>query len=167
MRKTRIEILLIGLTVLALSAGVVAGMLASRMPGSEPTAAPVDRTPLVEELGLTPDQRDQMRQIWEGVRAKVHQTFEDAQQLQKQRDDTLVSLLTDEQKAKFQKISKDYAKRYDQLARTRELTFNQAVERTKALLSEQQKRKYEEILKSRVQSAGPGGLGPPISRPVQ
>src|SRR3954464_12412096 len=137
----RMQVLLIGLTVLALGAGVAAGMLASRAapPASSgnPTTAPatpIDRTPLVQELNLSPAQRDKMREIWEGVRGDVHETFADAQRLQRQRDDALVALLSDEQKAQFEKISQDFKNQFDQLTHKRDKVFQSAVERTRQLL---------------------------------
>src|SRR6476646_4080924 len=102
MRKTRIEILLISLTVLALGAGLAAGLLAARLPtgsGSSADTVPgvgsgaanqsAEHGSLTDELQLTPQQRDQMREIWEGTRGRVHQVYEDAQQLQKDRDDAI------------------------------------------------------------------------------
>ena len=165
---TRMRALLIGLTVLALGAGVAAGMLASRATPStsgNPTTAPampIDRTPLVQELNLTPDQRDRMREIWEGVRGQVHETFEDAKQLQDQRDHALVALLTDEQKMQFEKISQDFKKQFDDLARKRDMVFQSAVEQTKQLLNDEQRKRYEAILKT---SIGPDGRPHEFGRP--
>jgi hypothetical protein len=173
----RMQLLLIGLTVLALAAGVAAGMLASRGGGASSssssvggtpttgTTAPViiDRTPLVQELQLSPEQRDRMREIWEAVRGDVHETFSDAQRLQRQREDALVALLTDEQKAQFEKISKDYADQFAELTRKRDKVFQQAVERTRGLLNDEQRRRYEQILKS---ATGRDGGLPPLSPPL-
>lgn len=67
MRYKRMELLLIVLTVLALGAGVAAGLLAARLPAANTnpiTPQSADITPLVAELQLTPAQRDQMRTIW-------------------------------------------------------------------------------------------------------
>jgi hypothetical protein len=105
-----------------------------------------------------------MRTIWEAVRERVHQTFDDAQQLQKQRDDALVAMLSDEQKSQFEKISRDYSDRFAQLTRQREQMFQDAVRQTKELLSDEQRLKYDEILRTRVPPgsvAGGPGLGPP------
>src|SRR5262245_57415658 len=183
MNTRRLQILLIGVPVLALCAGLAAGLLTSHLPpvsgsdatGSPPLAQPpppmLDRTALVEELQLTPEQRDQMREIWEGVRVKVHQTFEDAQQIQKQRDDALVAILTEEQKAQFERISHDYADRFDKLTRARDQAFADAVERTKKVLNDEQRRKYEQILKDhvgpeRVSAAGIGRSPSPVPGPL-
>ena len=88
MRKSRMGTLLIGLTALALSAGVVAGMLVARFPGSNQVQTPSLVPPpgyersLADELALDPAQREQMRMIWEGVRGNVHRAFEEARKLQ-------------------------------------------------------------------------------------
>jgi uncharacterized membrane protein len=161
-RKGRIVILLISLTVLALSAGVVAGLVAARLPGSSasgdgappPPPMPPEQS-LAEQLQLSPDQRESMRGIWEGVREKVHKTFEDADSLQQERDQAVVALLNDEQKAKFEKISNDFANRYTDLLSQRDKLFDKAVENTKKLLNDEQRKKYEEILKSHVRPGPP------------
>ncbi len=74
--------------------------------------------------------------------------------LQKQRDEALVALLNDEQKAKFEKISKDYADRYAELTRNRDQVFAQAVQQTRSLLNETQRQKYDQILKNNVGTTG-------------
>lgn len=163
MKRSRLEILLIVVAVLALSAGVVAGLLAARIPaanGSPPALAipgpgAMERS-LGEELGLSPDQREKMREIWEGVHGQVQQTFEHAQALEKQRDEALVAMLNDEQKAKFQSISKSFADRYDELSRQRNEIFEKAVAQTDKLLDEKQKQKYHDILKTHVRPEPPG-----------
>jgi Spy/CpxP family protein refolding chaperone len=156
--------------VLALCAGVVAGIVYARLPAAGSAAKPDNTTPpppmlppdgagektLADELQLSPEQRVQMRDIWEGVRDKVHQAFDEAQDLQRQRDERIVALLTtDEQKAKFQKLSQEFADRYDQLAKDRDEAFNSAVEKTKKLLTEEQRKKYEQILKTHVRPGPP------------
>lgn len=157
MKRSRIGMLLVGLTALALSAGVVTGMLAAKLPTSSTTAhLPPPPKPgpsenyLVQELGLTTDQTAGMRSIWEGMRGKVHDTFQQAESLQQDRDKAIVDLLSDDQKAKFEKISLDFAGRYDELGQQRDRMFKEAVEETKKLLTGSQKQKYDEILKKYV-----------------
>ena len=173
MRRKRTEILIVIVAALAMSAGVVAGLLASRLPsaaGQQPAAAnpavatappaSFERT-LADELQLDPRQRESMREIWEGVRGKVHATFDAAQNLQKERDEALVALLDDEQRVRFAKISKDYANRFDALTKARDETFQKAVEKTKKILDPQQRAKYEEILKTHVRRGPPARIPPP------
>src|SRR5262245_52905343 len=172
MRKSRIEILLVVLTVLALGAGVAAGLLASRLPAAraqshaqeQSSSDAADATSsLAEELQLTAEQREQMRDIWEGVRREVQAAYERAQRLQKLRDDELAKILNDEQKAKFEKISHDFAERYKELAQERDETFSRAVEQTKQLLNDEQRMKYEQILKRQVGSVGLAGPSSAVS----
>jgi Spy/CpxP family protein refolding chaperone len=143
--------------VLALAAGVSGGLLLARFPvahddGPGQAAA---TSPLAAELGLSTQQAEQMRTIWEGVRGTAQQCFDDARRLQKERDDALVSLLNEEQKAKFAAISKEYADGFAELNRKRDQEFKKAVSQTKRVLTDEQWKKYERILKSRV---GPGPL---------
>jgi Spy/CpxP family protein refolding chaperone len=149
--------MVIGVTALALCAGVVAGMVAARLPATGSAAkpgasAPGDASPagLAEQLDLSTDQREQMRHIWEGVRDDVRQSFESAEALQRQRDEAVATMLTDAQKEKFAKIAREYSDRFDALRRRRDDRFANAVERTRNLLNDQQRRKYDELLKAHV-----------------
>lgn len=165
MKRSRLEILLIMVAVLALSAGVVAGLLASRLPRAteaEPLPGPVGPSPegsLAEQLNLSSEQREQMRKIWEGVHGDVHKTFEAAQTLEKERDMALVGLLNDEQKAKFEKISNEFADRFDSLARQRDEAFDKAVAATDLILEPEQREKYHAILKKHVRREPPRRAG--------
>ena len=157
MKPVKPMTLLLAGFVLALAAGVSGGILLARLPvaGAEPADATAPSSPLAAELGLSAKQSEQMRTIWEGVRTTAQECFDDARRLQKLRDDALVSLLNDEQKAKFEQISKDYADGFAELNRKRDKEFKNAVERTRAVLTAEQWQKYEKILRNRV---GPGPL---------
>lgn len=152
MRRNRIEFLLVGITGLALCAGVVAGMLVTRLPGASAKSAlgPAASMSLSEQLQLTPRQRKQMRAIWEPIRDEIQQCFRQANDLQRQRDDEIVSILTDQQKAQFQKISKKYADKYAELDARREKTFQDAVERTRKILNHTQRAQYDKIIANRL-----------------
>ncbi len=140
--------------VIALGAGAAAGVVLSRMPKGNNHPLPIvpgnERSTLAEELQLSPQQSDQMRSIWENVRDKAHDCFEEAQNIQKGRDEALMGLLNDEQKAKFEKISKEYADRFTAMTARREAMFQEAVEKTKKILNPEQTAKYDEILRKRV-----------------
>ncbi|HVT89087.1 MAG TPA: Spy/CpxP family protein refolding chaperone [Tepidisphaeraceae bacterium] len=168
MKRRKIETLVIGLAVLSLAAGVAAGFVASRVSAASASLpSPADSTPLTVELQLTPDQRDQMRDIWETVRSSVRNVFDDAQRLEKQRDDAMIALLNDEQKARFEKLSQTYADRFNQLTQKRDQTFQDAVERTRKLLTEEQRVKYEAILKAHLPAGAEPAFGPPTSQPIK
>jgi hypothetical protein len=185
MGKTRFILTL--LFVLTLSSGVVAGMLVNRWPaattsggdaGSEThandgpgpaTTASAPRTPLGHELRLSDDQSSRMRTIWESARTKADSCYDRARDLQQRRDEAFFGLLTDEQKARYARIQEQYNKDVANLWAERETAFNDAVERTKAILDDPQKKRYDEILQSRLRRGGPGQgpdmLGPPPPPP--
>ena len=171
MGKTRLILTL--LFALTLSSGVVAGMLVAKLPASTgETVATAPRTPLGEELGLSKEQSESMRLIWEDVRKKVDGCFIQAQDLQKRGDMALLALLTDEQKAKFAKIQKENGEALAALKADRDAMFQDAVKRTEQILSEPQKLRYREILQTRLglgaDSNGPDWLGPqpPATQPA-
>jgi len=156
MKRKQTQVLLIALTVLALGAGLTAGLLAARLDDANHAGAarklpaPVaERAGLADELGLSEAQREQIRSIWEGVRDQVRDTFQAAQELERARDQAMIALLTDEQKAQFEKISQDFSAQYSELALRREQSFTDAVEQTRKLLNDEQRTKYERILQSR------------------
>jgi hypothetical protein len=142
---------------LALAAGIAGGLLLARVPRDQGRSnrSAAASSPLGAELGLSSTQAEEMRKIWEGVRDTAQQCFDDGRRLQKDRDDALVALLTNEQKERFEKISSDYAEQFAGLNRRRDKEFQKAVHQTRQLLSESQWQKYEQILRSRV---GPGML---------
>ena len=96
MRTHRTRFLMLGVFVLTLGAGVVAGLLASRLPTTTAHADVTlanDSAPLAEQLGLTNDQRDQMRKIWEGVRDLSNVSYENARKAESERDDAIAALI--------------------------------------------------------------------------
>ncbi|HYO11275.1 MAG TPA: hypothetical protein VER17_20085 [Tepidisphaeraceae bacterium] len=175
MRSRRLTLMVLGLTVLGISAGVLAGLLAARLPaarGNAPVAPPAPAAGgvpagLVEELALTPKQEQLMREVWEGVRTRVHRSYDEAQDLQQQRDRDIAALMSDEQKAKFEQLTRDYAGRYEKLEQRRREAFDKAVERTRSLLDEGQRAKYDKILESRVKRSPPTTMmSPPAASPA-
>lgn len=148
--------------VLTLSSGLVAGMLVSRLPGAKAVVT-TPRTPLAEELGLTPDQNKKMRGVWEGVKVKVDDCFQSAQSIQKKRDDALLALLTEDQKAKFARIQENWSTSLAVLKTERDGAFDVAVKETEKFLTEPQKLRYQEILQNRLHHGphqGAGGAAP-------
>ena len=169
MKRAGVKLLVIGLTVLGLSAGVVAGMLVSRVSGTagDRPVMPTSNqpSPLVEELDLTTDQQREMKRIWEDVRVKVQDCFARAKKLQDQRDVEILKLLTEEQKAKFEKIAKRFHDLDVTITTEREAIFNDAINRTRKLLTNEQREKYDKILKARlgrVPTTGPVAVAYPF-----
>lgn len=132
--------------LLTLSAGLAGGMLAARawMPAPRPATA---RSPL-DELQLSADQTQQMRKIWESVRDSAQTCLTRGQSLRRQRDKAMEAILTDEQKARFEKVDQEYNSRIAALNNERENAFQKAVERTEQILTPPQRAAYEKILRA-------------------
>lgn len=164
MRVPKASLALLIVAVLALGAGLVAGTLGRRVMSAGAvssgggsaaltggsTGLATSGSTLSQELGLSPDQRDRMQQIWEAVRDTSHDCQERAQELQKQRDDAVFAMLTDEQKAKYTQITTECVGKIALLNSRREAAFGKAVEATKGMLNEQQRNVYEQMIASRV-----------------
>ncbi len=168
MRVPQATIALLAVAVLALGAGVVAGTLGKRVmnldamvssggsDGSTGLGAggssglTAGGSTLSQELGLSAEQRDRMQRIWEGVRDTAHECQEQAQQLQKQRDDAVFAMLTDEQKVKYTQLTTECVGKVGLLNSRREAAFGNAVAETKSILSESQRKIYEQMIESRV-----------------
>ena len=161
MRIHRLKVILIAASILALGAGVFAGMAVSRIPASTSVEAPTpppDHASIADALGLTDAQRDQMRTIWEGVRTNVHQTFQEAQTIQKERDDAVVAMLSDSQKARYAALTQQAAEKFAALSSQRDQAFRDGVDRTRKILSDSQRLTYDRIIHDRIgaQPQAPG-----------
>lgn len=152
------KLIVFSVFALALSAGLVVGKL--DWGGAPTTAAPSDTSPLVSELGLTPDQCEQIRKIWEPLRQSARASQDEAKRLDQRRDLALEALLTSEQREQYGKIKHDYEDRVLALQARRNTGFHDAVERTKQLLTDSQRQKYEQLIKDRLSAHEPPERGP-------
>lgn len=158
---------MIAIFVIALGAGLLAGysFLPSRPPHEVPPSPEGERSWLKTELNLTDEQADKIKAIWSELLRNGGPRHGDARrQTQKERDDAIVALLTPEQKKEYDKIAAKYNDRMNEANRQREAAFQQAIEKTKALLNETQREKYDSLMKKGFRGGPPWGRpggGPP------
>ena len=155
---TKAKLILIIAFVVTLAAGAVAGFtlgsLTHRPPKPSAGAAPREpEAPSLHnhfpDLKLTAEQKAKMDEAWSAVMRNSHKLQSDQRQaFQKQRDEAVRAILTDEQKVKYDEALKDYAGKMAELGKAREKAFQEAVEKTKLILNAEQRKKYEEWLKS-------------------
>lgn len=157
--------------VLAIGAGVVLGLAASGRIGRAapppavptPTPAtsiaatrPAERSWMVEQLGLDPEQSREIREIWEGLmQGPGRNNSERRRALEKDREEAILRLFTSEQLEQRRQLMAQYDAQVAELNRERDRLGQEAVERTKKVLTEPQRVKYEELLKER-ERAGRG-----------
>jgi hypothetical protein len=133
---------------LALIAGAAAGILAMRF-ARQPATATSSATTL-DDLGLSVDQREHIKQIWEKVRDQSDDMYRQAQKLQDADKQRIVKLLTPEQLKQYQEIYNQDLDVYARLVADRKAAVKKAIQDTRSLLSASQQQKYDEILKSRL-----------------
>lgn len=146
------------------AAGVVAGLLLAR------SARPAHRRSwLASELGLTPEQQQQMRKIWSepDQRSAMRGDLERRRALRQWRDEALRALLTEEQKARHDALVHQYEQKLAELNEERRKAFEETMERTKEILTESQRKKYEKLLEWRHGLRGRTGGEPPHERGVR
>src|SRR5258708_3053114 len=126
MRTTESKIVLVLAFVLTLAAGLAAGLWGARYMNGRQVQTVAPNSPL-DELQLTADQTQHMRKIWESVRDTAQSCLTRGQLLRQQRDKAMEALLTDEQKARFEKGNQDYEAQVLALNNHREQVFQIAV----------------------------------------
>jgi hypothetical protein len=149
MKTTKITILLVLMFVLALTAGMVAG----RAMAGRRVQRPFQGSALSEELQLSPEQIEQMRPIWEAARDKARACGKVAEQIQREHEQQLTEMLTEDQKARYQKLSWQNHQKIAAQDEERKVAFRQAILSTKKILRPEQWRAYERILKNQVGAA--------------
>jgi Spy/CpxP family protein refolding chaperone len=167
--KTKV-IVIIGFFI-AFVAGAVLG-LQLRQPAVAHVNVPQreDRSWLRTELGLSPQQEEQMRDIWSNLHNSGRKHDERRRQLRDERDEAIAALLPASAMGDYDKVLAAYSDKMSQLSAERDKGFAEAVEKTKKILTPAQQTKYEEFLKRR-EGPGPGGPrgdrgphGPPPGR---
>ncbi len=154
-------ILIVGFAVAFAAGGSVGMLVAPAAPSPPAHGGPGPGFGLRHELGLTDQQRDQMRRIWsEVMEGQDRSSHERKRALWEQRNERVRALLTDEQRPQYDEILTEHDQAMQQIDRERFERIKQAVERTRKLLTEEQARKYEEIRRKRRPRGHKGGRGP-------
>jgi hypothetical protein len=169
------KLILIVASILALGAGVFAGMAVSRIPaGPSPIQAVVaEHLSIAERLQLSDAQREQMRGIWEAVREKVHQSQQEAWEIEQERDAAVVALLNDSQRAQYAALTQQAAEKFARLNAQRRQAFEAGVDRTRTILNDSQRKTYDSLIHDRigaisastpeVANAGSGGMSAAVN----
>jgi Spy/CpxP family protein refolding chaperone len=166
------KLLILAGFLIAFAAGLVVGVQSRQSavlntPGSPgtsavPTTGPSTRPGrhrgmLAAELGLSPDQQTQLNAIWSEIASEGHQRDDARRQARKDRDDAIVALIHQEDQGKYQQILDTYTQRQQAIDEQWRSAYQNAVERTKQLLTPEQRAKYEELLKRNQWDRGPRG----------
>jgi cell division protein ZapA (FtsZ GTPase activity inhibitor) len=142
---------------LTLCAGVVVGLLGSRLPQKS------DRPSYFgDQLGLTSEQSDQMKAIWSDFQKGRQEIGDKRRKLDQERADAVVALMSEAEKAKYEAIQKDYQQKMQDLGHERDTAYEAAVKKTKEILTPEQQSKWDAMQQKRKNDhhgPGPDGHG--------
>ena len=155
--------------VLSFAAGMVIG---TRSRGPLDTAAPANTdtrppttTPskshgrggwLSQELGLSADQRKQLDAIWSATASRGRDDHDDRRrEFRRERDAAIADLVPSARLGEYDQIINTYNDRVTALEQESRDAWQDAVERTKAILTSEQRTKYEDLLKRHKWGPGP------------
>lgn len=153
-----------------------AGWMSAHTWRAEPHAGPTDPQHrsgpgggrgswLAQQLELTPEQQKQMDQIWSelGGRGRREDPAK-RNELRKARDAAISALIRGEDRAAYDKVIADYNANIAAIETEWKKNFQQAVEKTREILTPAQRTKYEQLM-SRWENGG-RERGRPSSRPT-
>jgi hypothetical protein len=157
------------------AAGAMVGMVGQRATAKTADVPTINsvrgHSRLTEELQLNVDQQSKIQAIWSAAVVKAGPPpTERVRALEKDREQAILSLLSDNEKTRYNQVIADYRQKLDALHQPARTAFTEAEEQTKPLLNPTQLAKYEEIIKRRPHRRNsPVPLGPttlPATAPI-
>ena len=162
---SRLKLLLVITFVLVFIAGAVVGT--TRRPAAPaPLATEGPERQMAIDLGLTPQQQEQMKNVWSGIRDLHRQADARRDQFEQERERSVRALLTPDQAARYDEIQNQYRTEMQGLEKDREKIFAQADEKTKQILTPEQWAKFEKVRKERMAHMHHPGFHHPTSGPT-
>jgi Spy/CpxP family protein refolding chaperone len=150
--------------VISFAAGLMVGMQSRPASVAAPTTRPVRRGGgwLTSELTLTAQQQEAMNKIWsDTARSGRGEQDDRRRQLRHDRDEAIAALVRPEDKEKYDQAIKNFSEQMATIDREMRARFDEAVKKTKEILTPEQRTKYDEILaRHQVDRARGGDRGP-------
>jgi hypothetical protein len=150
------NVILVSTAALMMGAGVMVGRVTSQLP-EHGRRQEWSHSWMADQLDLTPDQQQKMDAIWADTRQKIDKTFQRRRDMEKQRQQAVHELLTEQQRAAWEKINQDFQDQRDELFKERNAVIQDAEERSRALLSEDQQKKWDILSKQMRERHGQPG----------
>jgi len=163
---TKTKVIILVSFALVFAAGAAVGMLMERS-GHRPPRRPGPFGGF-SGLDLTPEQQEEVRLIWsEREEAEGPSMFERARQLEEEKRNAIIALMTEEQQVRYEEILQEHERKLNELSQERRKEFERKVELTKEILTEPQRKKFEELIeegRNRGRELLPGHPGTPRYR---
>lgn len=138
---SKLNLILVLAFLMVFAAGASTGLLvenraSARSEGSSRTG---------DYLDLTPQQREQMRQIWSDASSGSWRAYREQQQaLRQEADEEVRAMLPFEVRIQYDVIMGNLEMRKEQLLQQRQEAYRQAREKTRAILTDQQRERYDQ-----------------------
>ncbi|MCK4376518.1 MAG: periplasmic heavy metal sensor [Candidatus Brocadiae bacterium] len=153
---TKAKAVLLVCVVLVFAAGAAVGRLTARHRSHGGR-----RSWLTGQLDLTPEQGEKMREIWSEAMEPLANSREERQRVLRERDEAVRGLLDEDQVPEYDRIHEELAARLKEMGARRREAFEEAVARTREILTPDQRVKYDEMhSRGRRGRFGPGRRGP-------
>ncbi|GIW76863.1 MAG: hypothetical protein KatS3mg104_1926 [Phycisphaerae bacterium] len=137
--------------IIAFGAGLMSGIvLKSYGPGAPKPDKRDPQSWIAEQLELNPEQQKRLKEIWSGFGGR-RDNWQKREQIRRERDEAIANLIRPEDMSAYDQILEIARQKTEALEAEGKARFQEAVEKTKAFLTEKQRKKYEELL-----SRGPG-----------
>jgi Spy/CpxP family protein refolding chaperone len=157
------NLVLLSTAALVMGAGVMVGRLSDRLPRHEAAATTEQSRPVRpwpwDQLGLSADQRSKMDAIWAQTRQQIEKTLKHRRDMETDRETAIRNLLTDSQRAAYDKINSDYHQQREDLYDERDKLVEDANDQSRALLDPDQQKKWDLLTKEMRERGGMGGMG--------
>ncbi|MBC7784741.1 MAG: hypothetical protein H7144_12965 [Burkholderiales bacterium] len=102
---------------------------------------------IASQLSLSRDQQKQMEQIWSNVGGRGRENSRERRsQMRREQDEAIAKLIRPEDRQAYDAVIAEQKQKFEAIEAEGKRAFQQAVEKTKAILSAEQLRKYEELL---------------------
>ena len=142
--------------LVAFGAGLTAGLAWRHGDEAEEPGRGGPGSWIAAQLKLSPQQREQMDAIWSSAvrEGGGRDGWQRKLELRRQRDEAIAALVPESSKADYQRVLDEYTAASDALDAQRRASFEQAVEKTRQILTPQQREQYEQIM-ARHREGGP------------
>jgi len=162
---TKAQIMVIFGFLIAFGAGAVVGIQIKHpsIVQADVQKKPEERSWLRTELGLSAEQNNQMKAIWDSLHSSGRSHEDRRHRLRDERDEAIAALIPPSGMGDYDKVLAVYSEKMNQLGQERDKEFAEAVAKTMKILTAEQQVKYQEFMKRRDPNrpGGPGMGGPP------
>ena len=134
--------------VIAFAAGIMTGLVLHRPGGPNAQDRGGRQSFMANQLGLNADQQAKMKAIWENVghRGPGNDSRAKRGAIRREQEEAIAGLIHTSDEPAYDKIIADTKAKLDAIDAESRQQFQQAVEKTKAMLTPEQLKKYDVLL---------------------